>query len=78
MSQSGKIRAQGDKEMSLDKSIKNGRREWRKRWYGKRSFDPACRNNKGCPGCKGNRESKMRRQGDREKGVAEGEGDGIG
>lgn len=40
--------------MSLDKGIKSGK-EWRKRSYRSKEFDPSCRNHKGCPACEGNR-----------------------
>lgn len=40
--------------MSLDKSIEHGK-DYRKRYYGSKRFDKACRNNGGCDYCKANR-----------------------
>ena len=40
--------------MALDKAIKSGK-ERRKPYRKSKAFDGTCRNNKGCPACKGNR-----------------------
>lgn len=40
--------------MSLRKAIKSGK-EHRKQYYGSKSIDPMCRNNKGCKWCEDNR-----------------------
>lgn len=40
--------------MSLDKAIVHGK-EYRKPYYGSKSFDSSCRNHGGCPWCLENR-----------------------
>ena len=40
--------------MALEKAILSGK-EKRKPYFGSKAFDLSCRNNKGCPHCKGNR-----------------------
>ncbi len=44
--------------MALDKAIKSGK-EKRKPYRGAKSFDPSCRNHKGCPACVNNRMYSM-------------------
>ena len=50
--------------MSLEKSILNGN-EHRKQFRKSKSFDSSCRNNQGCPQCKGNRMHQVNKEKER-------------
>lgn len=43
--------------MALDKAIRYGK-EYRKPYFGSKSFDRTCRNHGGCPWCEENRKYK--------------------
>ena len=47
--------------MSLDKAIQYNK-EYRKPYYGSKSFDKSCRNHGDCPCCLGNRLYKNRKK----------------
>ena len=47
--------------MSLDKAITH-KKEYRKPYYGSKSFCRSCRNHGGCPVCEGNRKYKYKRK----------------
>ena len=56
--------------MGLEKAIKHGK-EKRKPYRGAKAVDKTCRNNKGCPHCKGNRTYKDRKRRQVIKGIDE-------
>lgn len=49
--------------MSLEKAIEHGK-EYRKKYYGSKSFDWTCRNHGSCKYCEENRTARNKRQSD--------------